>query len=84
MDLSTVNSMYSYLISNGLKVSQVVWWLKIPLKIKIFIWFFKRGVILTKDNLAKRNWNEDWSSCFYSKPETIQNLFFDCSHGMFL
>ena len=79
----TVNSTYSYLISNGLKVSQVVWRLKIPLKIKIFIWFFKRGVILTKDNLAKRNWNADRSCCFCSKPETIQHLFFECSHAMF-
>ena len=76
----TVNSTYSYLISNGLKVSQVVWRLKIPLKIKIFIWFFKRGISLTKDNLAKRNWNGDRLCCFCSKPETIQHLFFDCSH----
>jgi hypothetical protein len=35
--LFIVSSMYNYLISNGLKVSQVVWQLKIPLKIKIFI-----------------------------------------------
>ena len=31
------------------------WKLRIPLKIKIFMWYFRRGVLLTKDNLAKRN-----------------------------
>ena len=53
-----------------------------PLKIKIFL-CFKRGVLLTKDNLAKRNWNGDMSCCFCSKPKTIQHLFFECSHAMF-
>jgi hypothetical protein len=27
--------------------------LKVPMKIKIFIWYLKREVILTKDNLAR-------------------------------
>jgi hypothetical protein len=26
--------------------------MKIPLKIKVFAWYLRRGVILTKDNLA--------------------------------
>jgi hypothetical protein len=33
-----------------------IWKLKILLKIKIFLWFLRRGVILTKDNLVNRNW----------------------------
>jgi hypothetical protein len=36
---------------------QVNWWFFTSLKIKIFMWFLHRNVILTKDNLAKRNWN---------------------------
>jgi hypothetical protein len=28
---------------------------KKPLRIKIFMWYFKREVVLTKDNLARRN-----------------------------
>ena len=32
-----------------------IWKLRAPLKIKIFLWYLSRGVILTKDNLAKRN-----------------------------
>jgi len=33
----SVSSMYKFLVSNGIKVSQLVWRLKIPLKIKIFL-----------------------------------------------
>ena len=49
--------------------------MKVPLKIKIFLWFLKKGVILTKNNLAKRNWNGG-KAYFCSTPETIQHLFF--------
>ena len=74
----SVKSMYAYLINNGLKVSQDIWRLRIPLKVKIFIWFLRRGVILTKDNLAKRNWRGNQNYCYCSKLESIQHLFFDC------
>ena len=48
-------SMYSYLVNNGVKVRPKNWHLKLSLIIKIFMWYFKRGVVLTKDNLARRN-----------------------------
>ena len=48
----SMNSMYKFLVSNGIKVMQEIWQMKIPLKTKIFMWFLKKGVILTKDNLA--------------------------------
>ena len=48
--------MFSALISNSnVQFDKHMWKLKIPLKIKIFMWYLKRGVILTKDNLAR--WN---------------------------
>jgi len=31
-----------------------IWKIKVPLKIKIFLWFLQRGVVLTKDNLARK------------------------------
>jgi len=34
---------------------KMIWKLKIPLKIKIFLWYLQRGVVLTKNNLAKKN-----------------------------
>jgi hypothetical protein len=36
--------------------NEVFWKAKLPLKIKIFLWYLKKGVILTKDNLSKRRW----------------------------
>ena len=52
----SVHSMYSALLDvRVLPINKSVWKLKIPLKVKIFIWLLHRGVILTKDNLAKRN-----------------------------
>jgi hypothetical protein len=49
--------------------------MKIPLKIKIFMLFLLRKVLLTKDNLAKRIWNGN-NKCFsYDQDESIQHLF---------
>ena len=51
----SVKSMYAALINNRVRVSQDLWQIKIPSRIKIFLWYLKRGVILTKDNLARRS-----------------------------
>ena len=80
----SVRSMYAALINNGVRVSQDIWQVKIPSKIRIFLWYLKRGVILTKDNLARRNWNGDKSCAFCHCPETIQHLFFQCTYAKFL
>jgi hypothetical protein len=47
-------------------------------------WYLKRGVTLTKDNLVKRNWNENKNCVFCSKKETIQHLLFDCHFAKFI
>ena len=80
----TVNSMYRHLVNNSFKATQEIQHMKIPLKIKIFMWYLKRGVILTKDSLARRNWNGNKTCCFCSKPETIQHLFVECHYAKFL
>ena len=52
----SVRSVYSALLDvRALPINKPVWKLKIPLKVKFFICLLHRGVILTKDNLAKRN-----------------------------
>jgi hypothetical protein len=55
-----VASMYNALIQPDLPIDKIsdnrLWKLKIPLRIKVFGWYLRKGVILTKDNLAKRNW----------------------------
>ena len=80
----TVRSMYKHLVNNGIKVSQEIWKTKIPLKTKIFMWYVKRGVLLTKDNLARRNWNGYQGCCFCNSNESIQHLFFDCHLAKFI
>ena len=55
-----------------------LWKLKISLKIKIFLWYLKWRVILTKDNLTRHNWQESQQCCLCQEDETIQHLFLDC------
>jgi hypothetical protein len=42
------------------------------------MWFLQRKVILTKDNLVKRNWQGNLKSYFCDEDETIQHLFIEC------
>ncbi|WVZ92389.1 hypothetical protein U9M48_038460, partial [Paspalum notatum var. saurae] len=50
----SVKSLYDALMMTNLpNINQSLRKLKIPLKIKIFLWYLRRGVILAKDNLAK-------------------------------
>jgi hypothetical protein len=75
--------MYDALINNGVRVSQDIWQRKLPMKIKIFMWYLKREVILTKDNLARRNWTGDKSRCLCHFSESIQHLFLIASMPSF-
>ena len=75
----TVKSMYLDLLNGHTRyLRKYIWKMKVPLKIKIFMWFLHRRVILTKDNLVKRNWNGNKLCCFCDKEESIQHLFFEC------
>ena len=76
----TVDSMYKVLIHSTEPVlnCKLIWKMKIPLKTKIFAWYLRRGVILTKDNLAKRNWLGSKKCVFCHHDETIKHLFFQC------
>ena len=74
----TVKTHYRGLINQNVpNRNKKLWKLKAPLKIKIFLWYLKRGVILTKDNLAKRNWQGSQHCCFCHENKTVQHLFFD-------
>jgi len=57
---------------------ELFWKARLPLKIKIFLWYLKRGVILTKDNLLKRKWKGDAKYNLCGLVENIQHLFFEC------
>uniref|UniRef100_A0A452XBT8 Reverse transcriptase zinc-binding domain-containing protein n=1 Tax=Aegilops tauschii subsp. strangulata TaxID=200361 RepID=A0A452XBT8_AEGTS len=54
----SVKSMYDAMVHCDVPVdNRKLWKLKIPLRVKIFLWFLNKGVILTRDNLARRNWH---------------------------
>jgi hypothetical protein len=75
----SVKSHYLALIQNDVpNLNKRLWKLKTPLKIKIFLWYLRRGIVLTKDNLAKRNWQGSKVCCFCHKDETISHLFYEC------
>ncbi len=81
----SVRSMYLALITNAYdERNKYIWKLKMPLKIKIFIWYLLKGVMLSKDNLARRNWNGSLRCCFCMKNKSIQNLFMDCHYAKFI
>uniref|UniRef100_A0A453RWJ1 Reverse transcriptase zinc-binding domain-containing protein n=1 Tax=Aegilops tauschii subsp. strangulata TaxID=200361 RepID=A0A453RWJ1_AEGTS len=62
----TVKSMFLDLIDSGpIPRSIHIWKIKVPLRIKIFMWFLHKQVILTKDNLLKRSWVGSSCCCFY-------------------
>ena len=75
----SVKSQYLGLINqNTHNLNKRIWKLKAPLKIKNFLWYLRRGVIITKNNLAKQNWQGNQQCCFCHENEMIQHLFFDC------
>ena len=47
-------------------------------------WYLYKGVVLTKDNLARRQWQEDRKCCLCSSDDSIQHLFFDCHFAKFV
>jgi hypothetical protein len=75
--LFSVKSMYLDLLDAPVgNFKKYIWKIKVPLKIRIFLWFLQKKVILTKDNLKKRNW-QGCAKCFFcDQDETIQHLFF--------
>jgi hypothetical protein len=75
----SVRSLYQYKKMAAVSFPQsFLWKLKIPHRIKIFIWLTLRDSILTKVNLKKRGWKGIDSCPFCGVSETSQHLFFDC------
>jgi hypothetical protein len=76
----SVGSLYKAIIQSNIPVNsnKKIWKMKIPLKTKIFGWYLRRSVILTNDNLVKRNWHGSTQCVFCHQDETINHLFFQC------
>jgi hypothetical protein len=75
----SVKSLYAELMNGNTKfLRKYLWKMKVPLKIRIFMWFLNRKEILTKDNLVKRNWTGDKKCVFCDEEENIEHLFLKC------
>jgi hypothetical protein len=48
------------------------------------MWYLRKEVVLTKDNLGRRNCHGDKRCVFCSCNETNQHLFFDCHFAKFV
>jgi hypothetical protein len=55
-----------------------VWRAKIPEKIKIFMWLLEQRVVLTKENMFKRNCHGNPDCYFCGALESNDHLFFSC------
>src|SRR3954453_15588623 len=55
--------------------NRIIWKMKTPLKTKVFTWYLHRGIILTKDNLAKFNWHGSKRCVFLSSGGDYKTLF---------
>lgn len=81
----SVESTYNQLCSNEARVPyKMIWKAKIPLKIKIWMWLIEQNAILTKDNLATKNWIGDNKCAFCNADETIHHLFFSCDMAKYV
>jgi hypothetical protein len=72
----TLKSLYLDLLNDDTKyLKKYIWKMKVPLKIKVFMWFLHRKEILTKDNLIKRNWTGSDSCFFFVITRSPYNIF---------
>ena len=58
--------------------------MKIPLKLEIFAWYIRKGVILRKHKLVKRNWHGSTKCVFCPQDKTIKHLFFECKVARYI
>lgn len=52
--------------------------------LEVFLWYLYNGVTLTKDNLARRNWNGSTKCCFCNLSENIEHLLLNCTLSKFI
>ena len=76
----TVKSLYEWLDYRGIPNTtfDTIWSSKIPLKIKVFLWFVKENKVHTKINLLKKGWLGPTDCLFCGQPETTAHLFVTC------
>ena len=56
-----------------------MWKIKIPLKVRVFMWLMLKNSILKKDNLARRGWTRSKQCHLCGHDESVEHLVFQCS-----
>ncbi len=83
----TVSSAYKFISFDGVDDRKIpfLWSIKLPLKIKLFLWLAGRYRLLTVDLLVKRGWHGP-SICALcgADAENLDHLFFRCSFAISL
>ena len=75
----TVRSLYLDIMNGHTPyLRKYLWKLKVPLKVKKFMWFLNWKVLLTKYNLVKTNWTGCKKCSFCSENETVEHFFISC------
>ncbi len=72
---------YKFLMFDGVDDRRVrhLWSIRIPPKVKIFLWLVNRNRILTADNLSKRGWVGPSVCCLCGRAsKCLSHLFFFC------
>jgi hypothetical protein len=81
----STKSLYNRISCEGVKVPyRFLWKIKIPHKIKIFLWLIIKNRILSKENLIKRSWSGVSDCVFCGLFESTKHLFFECSVARFI
>ena len=55
-----------------------LWFIKVPAKIKVFLWLVTKRSILTRDVLKNRGWEGCTKCPFCSNEESIDHIFIHC------
>jgi hypothetical protein len=78
----TIKYLYNALQTRPvMKPLKKLWVLKIPMKIKTFLWGLMWGITLTKDNLLKGDWEGEGHCVFCARNGSIDHIFFACLVG---
>lgn len=81
----STKSLYRKLVTDEYTYPQkFLWKVKIPAKIKVFLWLVNKRSILTKDSLIKRGWVGSNLCVMCGREETIDHLFFTCTTASLL
>jgi hypothetical protein len=78
----SVKSLYAIVNKGGGGVKQVytlvMWKIKVPPRIHIFLWLLSNNKVLTRDNLAKRKQLDDNTCLFCKEAESTNHIFSEC------